>query len=53
MALHDPQRKEDSELREDLSALRHEVREVITWQIYREAVRKQRMGVQWAPWEYY
>jgi hypothetical protein len=38
MALRDPQRKEDSELHEDLSTFRHEVREVITWQIYKEDV---------------
>ena len=37
MVLFDPKGK-DSELREDLSALRHEVRAVVQWSIYKEAV---------------
>jgi hypothetical protein len=43
MALYDPKRQ-DSELREDLSALRQEVREVMAWPVYKDAVSQASNG---------
>ncbi len=43
MSLYDPKRK-DSDLREDLSALRQEVREVMAWPIYKDAVSQATNG---------
>ncbi len=37
MSLFDPKRK-DSEIRKDLSTLREEVREVMTWPIYKDVI---------------